>query len=101
MHKDSAVILLSHCTQIAIIGCGGRGWCDGTDKGDRKSPHGVTRSFSTLTLIAAVSVALWLLNVLVYSAQCVGDFFFETETMLENDWHEVDFRQAAVPKIVV
>lgn len=71
------------------------------DKGDRKSPHGVRCSCSTSALIAAVSAALWLLNALFYSAQCVGDVFFETETMLGNDWHEVNFRQAAAPEIVV
>lgn len=35
----------------------------------------------------------------LFSSVC-GRYFFETETMLENDWHEVNFRQAVVPEIV-
>lgn len=35
----------------------------------------------------------------LFSSVC-GRCFLETETMLENDWHEVNFRQAAVPEIV-
>lgn len=35
----------------------------------------------------------------LFSAVC-GRYFFETETMLGNDWHEVNFRQTAVPEIV-
>lgn len=36
---------------------------------------------------------------LLLSSVCGRDFF-ETETMLENDWHKVSFRRIAVPETV-
>lgn len=43
---------------------------------------------------------IMVLECAVLLSSVCGRAFFETETMLENDWHKVSSRHVAVPEVV-